>query len=124
MSTIVVGYNEQWKQKCSLGRRNNHNFVQIPFLKLVQMLEYKGSRVGITVLRVPEAYTSIRCSHCGHISRSNRRSRGWYVCCSCGSHFNADHNAARNILLSSSQVVLPTGVSFRLTDSRCVAHPV
>ena len=124
ISTIVVGYNEQWKQKCSLGRRNNQNFVQIPFLKLVRMLEHKGSLVGITVVRVPEAYTSIRCSHCGHTSRSNRRSRGLYVCRSCGSRFNADHNAARNILLSSSQVFLPMGVSPRLTDSRCVTHPV
>ncbi|MHA1973110.1 MAG: zinc ribbon domain-containing protein [Candidatus Hodarchaeales archaeon] len=124
ISTIVAGYNEQWKQKCSLGRRNNQNFVQIPFLKLVQMLEHKGSLVSITGLRVTEAYTSIRCSHCSQISRSNRRSRGLYICRSCGSHFNADHNAARNILLSSSQVILPTGVSSRLTDSRCVAHPV
>ncbi|MHA1972523.1 MAG: RNA-guided endonuclease InsQ/TnpB family protein [Candidatus Hodarchaeales archaeon] len=124
ISTIVVGYNEQWKQKCSLGRHNNQNFVQIPFLKLVKMLEHKGSLVGITVVRVPEAYTSIRCSHCSQISRSNRRSRGLYICRSCGSHFNADHNAARNILLSSSQVLLPTGVYSRLTDSRCVAHPV
>ncbi|MHA1215078.1 MAG: RNA-guided endonuclease InsQ/TnpB family protein [Candidatus Hodarchaeales archaeon] len=124
ISTIIVGYNEQWKQKSSLGRRNNQNFVQIPFLKLVQMLEHKGSLAGITVVRVPEAYTSIRCSHCGHTSRSNRRSRGLYVCRSCGSRFNADHNAARNILLSSSQVVLPTGVSPRLTDSRCVTHHI
>ncbi|MHA1974433.1 MAG: zinc ribbon domain-containing protein, partial [Candidatus Hodarchaeales archaeon] len=76
------------------------------------MLEHKGSLVGITVVRVLEAYTSIRCSHCGHTSRFNRRS--------CGSRFNADHNAARNILLSSSQVFLPMGVSPRLTDSRCV----
>ncbi|MHA1974698.1 MAG: zinc ribbon domain-containing protein [Candidatus Hodarchaeales archaeon] len=88
------------------------------------MLEHKGSLVGITVVRVPEAYTSIRCSHCGHTSRSNRRSRGLCVCRSCGSHFNADHNAARNILLSSSQVFLPMGISPRLTDSRCVTHPV
>ena len=112
IGTIVVGYNPQWKQQCNLGRRTNQNFIQIPFLKFVRMLEYKASRVGIQVLRRTEAYTSQRCSHCGVLSSINRHCRGLYQCRSCGIRLNADTNAACNIrqnyLLSfpSSQVVL------------------
>ncbi|MFW9987858.1 MAG: hypothetical protein ACFFC3_04320 [Candidatus Odinarchaeota archaeon] len=42
MGIIVIGYNHGWKQKISIGKRNNQKFVQIPFLKLVQKLEYKA----------------------------------------------------------------------------------
>ena len=42
------------------------------------------------------------------IDKNNRRSRGLYLCRSCGLRLNADHNAAINIrkrLLSDPQVV-------------------
>ncbi len=97
------------------------------------MLEYKANRVGITVVRVSEAYTSQRCSSCGILDPKNRRSRGLYICKTCGERLNADFNAARNILhrylssRSSSQVVLREPV-FPLTvfspDSGCVTYPV
>lgn len=61
-------------------------------------LSYKAERVGATVLRVPPAYTSQKCSKCGHVSRDNRPSQGNFLCISCGHQENADVNAARNIL--------------------------
>ncbi len=130
ISTVVIGYNEQWKQQCNLGAQTNQTFVQIPFLRLVQILEYKAALVGITVRRVSEAYTSQQRSHCGNVDKRNRRSRGLYLCRCCGTRLNADHNAARNILMrfsSACQVVPPTGKSDLfscLRDSGCVAHPV
>ena len=41
LNTIVVGYNEFWKQEINIGKRNNQNFVNIPFYNLIQMIDYK-----------------------------------------------------------------------------------
>ena len=98
VTTLVIGYNSWWKQHCNLGKRTNQFIVQIPFYKLVHMLEYKGKLVGITVVCVSEAYTSQQCSDCGIIDKQNREFRGLYLCRSCGLRLNADHNAAINIL--------------------------
>ena len=98
IGTIIVGYNEGWKQNIRIGKRNNQNFVSIPFLKFIQQLEYKGEMVGIEVKRITEEYTSQTCSSCGIVEKSNRKHRGLYVCSQCGSVLNADVNAAKNIL--------------------------
>ena len=130
ISTIVIGYNPLWKQSCNLGKRANQSFVHIPFYKLVHMLEYKAQMVGITVIRISEAYTSQQCSKCGIIDKRNRPSRGSYHCFSCGLHLNADHNAAiniRNRLPSDSQVVPKVSSSSARSDPLdrgCVTHPV
>jgi putative transposase len=47
---------------------------------------------------VPPAYTSQRCSHCGHVALENRKSQAVFRCVACGAGpCNADVNAARNI---------------------------
>jgi putative transposase len=47
---------------------------------------------------VPPAYTSQRCSYCGHVAPENRKSQAVFQCVACGSGpCNADVNAARNI---------------------------
>jgi len=61
IDTLVIGYNEQWKQNAHLGRRNNQNFVNIPFYRLVEKLQYKASLAGIKVVLIEESYTS-KCS--------------------------------------------------------------
>ena len=61
IGTIVIGYNEGWKQDYNKGSRNNQNFVQVPFVKLIQQLEYKAKMVGIQVITHEESYTS-KCS--------------------------------------------------------------
>ncbi|PWI46473.1 hypothetical protein CEE45_16605, partial [Candidatus Heimdallarchaeota archaeon B3_Heim] len=80
IETLVIGYNVGWKQHCNLGKRTNQAFVQLPLLQLVQMLEYKAKLVGMTVVRVNEAYTSQMCSKCGYIDKKNRKSRGSFYC--------------------------------------------
>ncbi len=96
-----------------MGKRTNQSFVQIPHEKLVHMLEYKAKLVGISVVRVSEAYTSQQCSCCGIIDKRNRCSRGLYLCRSCGLRLNADHNAAINICnrLSVDNQVIPSDSS-------------
>jgi putative transposase len=47
---------------------------------------------------VPAAYTSQRCSHCGHVAPENRKSQAVFQCGACGAGpCHADANAARNI---------------------------
>ncbi len=130
IKTLVIGYNAGWKQHCNLGKRINQSFIQLPFSQLVQMLEYKAKLVGMTVVRVDEAYTSQQCSKCGHVDKRNRTSRGSFCCQRCGVHLNADYNAARNILQrypTDSQVVPTDSIHSSVTnlpDSGCVTHPV
>jgi transposase len=49
------------------------------------------------VEKVPPAFTSQRCSACGHIARESRESQALFRCVACGYACNADVNAARNI---------------------------
>ncbi len=35
IGTVIIRYNPDWKQNCHLGRRNNQNFVTIPYHKLI-----------------------------------------------------------------------------------------
>jgi hypothetical protein len=49
------------------------------------------------VEKVTAAYTSQRCSACGHVARENRKSQAAFLCTACNFAWNADVNAARNI---------------------------
>jgi len=49
------------------------------------------------VEKVPAAYTSQRCSACGHTAAESRESQSRFRCVACGHVANADVNAARNI---------------------------
>jgi putative transposase len=49
------------------------------------------------VEKVRAAYTSLRCSACGWISKDSRDSQAGFCCISCGFTCNADENAAVNI---------------------------
>ena len=61
IDTIVVGYNELWKQQVAIGKRNNQNFVYIAHAMLVNQIEFKTRQVGISVIKTEESYTS-KCS--------------------------------------------------------------
>jgi putative transposase len=49
------------------------------------------------VQKVNAAYTSQRCSACGHVAGENRKSQAVFACTACGYACNADVNAAINI---------------------------
>jgi putative transposase len=61
---------------------------------LVRRLEDKAPG---RVERVPPAYTSQRCSACGHVAAESRKSQALFRCVACNFACNADVNAARNI---------------------------
>jgi len=57
-------------------------------------LEHKAAG---RVERVNPAYTSQRCSACGHVAAESRKSQALFACVACTWTGNADVNAARNI---------------------------
>ncbi len=59
---------------------------------------------GTTVVKVPAAYTSQRCSHCGHVDPKSRESQAVFRCTSCAHIEHADVNAATNILAAGLAV--------------------
>jgi putative transposase len=62
---------------------------------LVARLRHKAA---VRLEAVPAAYTSQRCSQCGHIAPENRKSQAVFQCGACGAGpCHADVNAARNI---------------------------
>ena len=56
-----------------------------------------GEKAPGRVEKVNPAYTSQRCSACGHIATESRKSQALFVCVACSFACNADVNAARNI---------------------------
>ena len=58
VGTIVIGRNAGWKQRSSMGKRKNQNFVSIPYHILIEMIQYKAALAGITVKLTVESYTS------------------------------------------------------------------
>jgi putative transposase len=63
--------------------------------QLVARLQHKA--LG-RVEQIPAAYTSQRCSACGHVAPGNRKSQAVFECEACtAGRCNADVNAARNI---------------------------
>jgi putative transposase len=103
INTLVVGYNKEWKQEINIGKRNNQNFVGIPYSKLLNMLEYKCKLEGINFIVSEESYTSkssfidnepmIR----GYNYSGKRIKRGLFKT-SGGKILNADLNGSLNIL--------------------------
>jgi putative transposase len=82
--TIAIGKNPGWKIKVKMGKKNNQNFVNIPFAKLIDLVRYKAEEVGIIVLDPIENHTS-KCSFldsediCHHDKYIGRRiSRGMF----------------------------------------------
>ena len=103
INTLVIGYNKGWKQDINIGKKNNQNFVFIPFYKLVSMLEYKCALKGINVIIQEENYTS-KCSFldnediCKHSDYMGKRIKRGLFKSSNGIKINADVNGSLNIL--------------------------
>lgn len=60
-------------------------------------------QAGATVVRVPVALTTLRCSYCGFINDFDKKNLE-HTCTACGVRWDQDYNAARNLLAGA-----PTG---------------
>jgi putative transposase len=79
--------------------RNHHLAKSISdagWSAFLTILSYKAAWAGRSVVAVPPAYTSQRCSGCG-VLVSKGLSVRWHSCPGCGASLHRDHNAARNI---------------------------
>jgi putative transposase len=89
------------KAKSGLNRailaKGWHQFI----LALASSARYSAT----TVLKVPAAYTSQRCSACGQVDPKSRESQAVFRCITCGhGPVHADVNAAKNILAAGLAV--------------------
>jgi putative transposase len=93
---------EMTKQKRGKGRRAkaklNRAILSQSWGEIRRQLTYKCQRAGIVFRVVDPAYTSQKCSNCGHTERDNRKTQARFLCLRCGHTENADENAAKNIL--------------------------
>ena len=118
IGTFVCGYNKPFKKNSGMGKQNNQNFVNIPFGKLREKLEYLCRLYGIHYVEQEESYTSkasffdkdeIPIYHAdnpqNYTFSGKRVKRGLYQCAN-GKTLNADVNGALNILKKSNVVSL------------------
>lgn len=131
IGTIVIGKNKNWKQECNIGKRNNQNFIQIPFETLISQISYKAELEGISVKIINEAYTS-KCDALSfeeikkHENYLGKRIKRGLFQSSIGKRINADVNGSLNILrkvagdkflASRGFVVNPVKISCGFTKS-------
>lgn len=79
------------------GPRQRARHSNWAFGQLRAFISYKAQRAGVTVSLIDPAYTSQRCSACGHTERRNRKSQAEFCCVVCQFASPADYNAAINI---------------------------
>lgn len=118
IGTLVVGYNETFQRNSNIGKTNNQNFVNIPYGKFREKLEYLCELNDITYVKQEESYTSkasfwdkdnipvYNSDNPQEYKFSGKRVyRGLYQCAN-GKRINADVNGALNILRKSNVVDL------------------
>ena len=118
IGTLVVGYNETFQAGSHIGRQNNQNFVNIPYGRLREKLEYLCKLNGIIFVKQEESYTSkasfwdkdvIPVYNADNPKEyqfsGSRIHRGLYKTAN-GKIFNADINGALNIMRKSNVVSL------------------
>ena len=125
VTKIVIGNNNNWKQGINLGKRNNQNFVSIPFSHLIEKIEYKAKMVGIETIVTEESYTS-KCSSYDlepiqkHETYVGKRTKRGLFRTEQNKYVNADANGATNIL----RKVVPNTVHRNIDGIRsCVVQP-
>jgi putative transposase len=95
MTRSARGTAEQPGARVAQKRGLNRAIRQSGWGQLVTRLQHKAFG---RVEQIPAAYTSQRCSACGHIAPENRKSQAVFECQACNAgRCNADVNAARNI---------------------------
>ena len=106
INSLIVGYNQGWKQDINLGKKANQKFGLMPFYKFLQMVTYKCEVRGIAVKVQEESYTS-KCSFldneevCKHDSYFGKRVKRGLFRSAKGVEINADINGAYNILVKA-----------------------
>jgi putative transposase len=104
MSASASGSIEAPGKKVRQKSRLNRSILDQGWGEFARQLEYKLRWLGGTLIKVPAAYTSQKCSCCSHTESGNRY-RQQFICLSCGFQAHADINAAKNILAAGLAVI-------------------
>jgi putative transposase len=120
IGTLVVGYNETFQRNSNIGKTNNQTFVNIPYGKLRDKLQYLCELNGIVFIKQEESYTSKASffdkdimpvynddNPKDYVFSGKRIHRGMYRTKD-GTLLNADINGALNILAKSNVVSCKT----------------
>ena len=126
---LICGYNETFQRNSNIGKANNQTFVNIPFGKLREKLEYLCKLYSLRFVEQEESYTSkssffdmdilpkFEADTSQTYSFSGKRiKRGLYQT-SKGYILNADINGALNILRKSNVVDLEVLYSRGVVDT-------
>ena len=103
IGTCFIGHNKNWKNEVEMGKKNNQNFVSIPYNLLINMLRYKIEEKGGQLIELNESYTS-KCSFldneeiCKHETYKGKRIKRGLFLSSDKKALNADINGSLNIL--------------------------
>ena len=93
----IRGLKQHCKKKKKVSKKVRRKFGNWSYYQLEQFIIQRAQKVAKTVLFVNPSYTSQKCSQCGYIAKSNRRSQSELHCSKCFFTLNADLNAARNL---------------------------
>ncbi|MBO5826945.1 MAG: transposase [Paludibacteraceae bacterium] len=103
IGTCFIGHNDGWKNEANMGKKNNQNFVSIPYSLLINMLKYKIEEKGGQLVELNESYTS-KCSFldneevCKHETYKGKRVKRGLFLSENKKALNADINGSLNIL--------------------------
>lgn len=123
-SIIVLGDVKEVDGETGKGRRMNRITNNWAVGKLRKFIQYKAQEKGIPVILVDEAYTSQICHRCKETENTSRPSQGRFKCRSCGlDHYNADVNAAKNILDRFSAYMVENGASADKPETQASKEP-
>ena len=126
IGTIVIGHNKGWKQEINIGKKNNQNFVQVPFGYLMSMLESKCEEYGLRYIETQESHTS-KCSSVDneevkhHKEYVGKRVKRGLFRSKDGILINADVNGAINIARKSKVTAIHFNTVEQIKD--IVAYP-
>ena len=121
IGTCFIGHNKDWKQEIEMGKKNNQNFVSIPYSLLINMLRYKLEEKGGVLVELNESYTS-KCSFldneevCKHETYKGKRVKRGLFLSGEGKALNADINGSLNIL--------KRGMKFGFDFKNCFFRPI
>jgi len=96
---IIIGYNDNWKNKVALGRTTNRKFYSIPYKRFLDKLSFKCEDTNCQVILNNESYTS-KCDAlaCEPVKQQSKylgaRCRRGLFSSSIGKLINADLNGS------------------------------
>ncbi|MFB6158075.1 MAG: RNA-guided endonuclease InsQ/TnpB family protein [Candidatus Nanohalobium sp.] len=123
-AVIVLGDVKEVGGDTEKGRRMNRIANTWAVGKLRNFIQYRAQEKGIPVFLVDEAYTSQTCHRCKERKDTNRMTQGRFKCGNCGlDHYNADVNAAKNILDRFSAYIVENGAAVNQPETQASNEP-